>query len=185
VSLIVAVKSLEGVYLGADTQVTTGVLKYNDANPLSSKLFKSSNGLIIGSTGSLINHQLLIETPFLKESIAPPSLSPEMVIEKIINPWVESIMALKPDPKNDILSLDAKVLIAYRNDLYLIESSGAIFEISNAISIGSGADFTLPFLRDETLTPSQRVEQSLKFTSMHDPYVSEPFIYMSTLRENI
>lgn len=175
-SVIIAVKKDDTVYLGADTQITCGTSKINVTTGANTKLFTFDNGVIIGYTGSSIVHQIIIANPEWLDFKNEDEFTKEYLITKFI-PKLKEAMQLYNYTDDDFA-----FLIVYKSKIYQINEDYTVFNLEHALAIGSGS--TAIRLKLSKLNINDDIEsqilEALRFSAQNNSAVGAPFRLVNT-----
>lgn len=181
-SVVIAIKENNQVYVACDTQVTRGSAKSNSLNPNNFKLWHPSKNkeVIIGSSGSVRVRNIIQSSRELNEKIE----SNTEIIDYffVINEIVPLLFKLQK--QNDIElkvdgfpTLDISLIIVVKNKIYHISSYGDVMEVDHYIAIGSGQiEVNVSLLQAKELEVKKRLIQSIKNSESLNLYVSFPII---------
>jgi ATP-dependent protease HslVU (ClpYQ) peptidase subunit len=182
-SSIVAIKKDNIVYFGADTQTTTDVFKSNNVIEDRFKIKKMANGVLIGIVGTVYPSMVLRLNDDLFTQEAHVILTKEYIIKHYVNVLfkeLEKSNQLTEDEKMT-KSFDFRFIIAKEDKLFMVATSGAVFEIPNYIAIGSGEEYVYSYLYQRPLNnPQELIRSIMKLVSTYDSSVSAPFVYIDT-----
>ena len=152
-SVIVAIKENGVVYMGADSQTTTGRRKRNGLNETAFKITRLENGMLVGFCGRVAAKQ------------AVPKL-----VDK---------MQLIGD--EDSGALDVCILLAYKDKLYRITSGLDVVKLTECGRSGAGADFTNWYLFGEKNLPvRERILKALVASAKRTESVGGPYVLIDT-----
>ena len=188
-SVVVAIKEGDTVYMGGDTQhtcPTRGEKVYPDvdhANERNFKIAKLDSGVLIGYTGSVFAAQRLLAHAEWFDDAPRQGLSKRFVVEKVLPKLLDAFKA------DDLISgldagepeMDLSLLIAYQDALVRFDRHFDIVEAERYGVIGSGSDLTLVSLsaagEGDVRTA---ILEALKIAAKYDLYVGGPFSLIDT-----
>jgi len=183
-SLIIAIKSGDTIFLGADTQSSTDTLKVNHLNEERFKLKKMPQDFIVGSVGLVIGGQTLAFHPEWFELPKSRLCDKRYIVENIINPFFKTLEVHNYDLKESafgVKDLPGSFVIARQDKLFEIKASGSVIEVADCIAIGSGSEYAIPALRSAlSVSSKERILLGLRIASKFDQAVSPPFILINT-----
>ena len=184
-SIIIAYKKNGIVYMGADTQTTSGDYKYNSLRTERIKITVINN-ILVGSAGnvSLINiakAQLsLIDIP--NDLVLTKRFIVEAIVSKLHKNQVEKDKLTDNDLSE---SFGYSLILAKDNNLFIIESDGSVREIGNWVAIGLRAETLTPLYRNIEMSASDIILKGLNHVANIDESVSKPYITCKTDTLNI
>ena len=186
-SVVVAIKTQDNVFMGCDSQVTRGGCRMNLTNKNNFKVWKVNgvDNCIIGSVGNLrdacvvrIMHGLISDIEVFRDQI-----DFSFVVSRIVPRIIEELKYYGY-VKNDsyFTGLDSRFLFAYKDMLFLINNDGSVVEIDECIAIGSGENEAIGSLittKDDEDT-SGRIIKAIMSSAAHDIYVDYPIVITNT-----
>jgi len=182
-SLIIAIKKDGVIYFGSDTQTTTGSFKKNQVIEDRFKVKKMPNDLVIGVVGTVYpSIYLRLHDEWFNLDKNEP-LTKEFIVKNIVNPLYKEL------EKHDALTLDYEkkptldfsFIIAKKDQLYLVLSSGGVISIPNYAVIGSGEHYVYSYFYEKPFDdPQEMIRNALKLVSFFESSVSAPYIFLDT-----
>ena len=185
-SVVVAIKENGKIYLGCDSQVSSGGTRTTLKNPNNYKIWNISGlpGCFMGSVGDL-RDACLIRTS--DEVLTDYDLYRDRVdYSFVVNHMVPTIINLLRDAHflpsdGPFTAMESSYLFAFRNKLYAIHRDGSVIEIDDYVAIGSGKNEAIgSLLSTEGQTPERRIIQAIKASAANDIYVDYPIILVDT-----
>lgn len=187
-SVIVAVRDEDKIWLATDSQVTSGWTPSLLLSQHSFKIFKTKNSINIGGSGSLRDLNIIstsdvdfiAENAILKNNITFTSIVRDTV-SKFFNE-LGKFQRLKT--KDGISEMQSYFIIAYKNSCFMIGFDGAVMELDDMFAIGSGADVAESayiILRDTDLDPKDKAVRAVMSACERDLFVNYPIIVTNTL----
>lgn len=196
-SVVLAVKNGDAIYLGTDSQVSYGGSKRLITNPNSFKIWrpKGHNHLIIGGVGALRDLNILStvdvwfdEVEVMGSEVKEFNLDFAYVVRELA-PMIRA--ELNRFVEKDAKDSGSTFLFAYKDKCYELSPCGAVSELSydgDFTAIGSGGDITKAVysaIQDiEVLPLKEKIIRSLAQACEDDLYVSYPIILMDTASAN-
>lgn len=186
-SVVVGIKKNGIVYLGADSQVTKGGTRLSLSNQNNFKIWKVKGieNCIMGHVGSVREACVIkVMNNLVKEiDIIHDNVDYEYVVTRI-TPMI--INELKDYNYIDIdgcfKEINSKFLFAIKDKLFMINYDGAVLEIDDCVSIGSGENEAIGSLitSEQEHDPEERIIKAIKASAAHDIYVDYPIILCNT-----
>ena len=178
-SVVVAVKRDGVVYMGADTQTTSGIQKRNYLKESNLKIASFDNGMIIGHVGAVSKKSILFHS---KNVIPKLKIPKEGLTKKVI--YEQLIPILRGQEvffNKEEAQVGASILIGYRDKLFHIRDE-VVCEINEYSCIGSGADFAWAIMEiyHEKLDPVSLLHKAMKSAANRISSVSGPFVFINT-----
>lgn len=190
-SVIVAIKDKDTVWVGCDSQVTMGYTK--DTLRLNKKIWKpeKETGVVMGVVGSLRDLNILsTEEKWIDEL---EELKNEINYKYIVRKLVKKIFDVLNDfgrmkDNNGIKSIESNIIFAYKDKLFSIQGDGAVIESEDIVADGSGYRLCLGAwnsLRDKNIPVKDKLVKVIKAACENDLYVNYPIIIMNTKNDEV
>lgn len=185
-SVVLAIKQDNKIYLGADSQVTRGGTRLSLSNPNNYKIWKVKGveNCIIGSVGVLRDACVIriMDNLIRQNEITDETISFEYVVDRIVPRMKRELEEYGYLSKNEKFDgFDSSFLIAHKDKLYYIGSDAAVIEIDDCIAIGTGSNESLgSLLSTNNEDPLKRIIKAVKSSATHDIYVDYPIIITDT-----
>ena len=176
-SVVIAVKENGVIYMGTDTQVTSGNKKENELNKNSFKIALLDNGLLVGVCGNYGLKQQIIADKSIFTLDENNMLTKQHIVKNIIpklSYWVK-----KSDTNNT--ELEVSFLLSHKDNLYFIGHELNVIKINNFAKIGSGkgcVDYALSCFTH--LPIKERVLKALVESANITEGVSGPYVLIDT-----
>lgn len=178
-SVVVAVKENGVVYMGADTQTSSGFRKVNYLNENEFKILKFSNGILVGICGVVASEQCLLAEPTLFSLEDGNRLTKKHIVNKII-PKIIEILAKNGCLDKDDGTMDISIILAYKDSIYRIKRDFTVFGVEKYAAIGAGKSYALYSLINDGKTVQERILSALHISSKTVDSVSAPYILINT-----
>ncbi len=189
-SVVVAVKKDNVVYVGADSQVTCGGTKASLSNPNNYKIWpvRGVDNCLMGSVGELRDACVIRTMNGLVNRLdAIDGLVDYDYVVNTIEPLIrETLRSRKFLPDEDPYSVLGSVfLFIYQDKIYTI-TNGAVIEHDDYIAIGSGSSEAMGSLNSTEFeeNPNIRIIKAIKASAGHDLYVGYPIILSNSAESN-
>ena len=175
-SVIVAIKENDIVYMGADTQSTAGDYLYRIKSPIEYKIQRLENGMLVGLCGSKSVAQQLVAQSDVFTLDENGTLSRGHIVRNII-PTIKKIVG----QRSEEFDANSSVLLVYKDKIYQINSDGDLIKHTEYVSIGSGLTYTYYTLFDRKDLPvRERMIMALNASSKRVDSVSAPYTLIDT-----
>lgn len=190
-SVVVAVRDEDQIWLAADSQVTMGCTKKLLLSSNSFKICKSPLNTNIGGVGYVRDMNILSTSD--KEFIPEIDiLKNEITFKSIVRNTVPAIFNELADHGrlyNDhgISSIESAFIIANGESCYSIAPEGAVTELNDMFAIGSGGDAAesaYTILRDSGLSAREIAIKCVMSSCERDLFVDYPIVVTSTKIDN-
>lgn len=185
-SVIVGIIDEDVVYIGADSQITSGGTKKNYHHPNNYKIWHPDERqeLLIGSSGLIkgINTIKSINGLVDQKTLNEETLNYHYVIKEISKKIMDSMEEQKLiDSKEFKPTMTNNFLFANKGELYLISTDGSVLQVEDFAAIGSGSIEAIgSLLSSEKEPPKTRIIKAIEAAITHDIYVGYPIIIMNT-----
>ena len=185
-SVVVAIKQDDKVFIGADSQVTKGGTRSTLQNPNNYKIWKVKgvDNCIMGHVGVVRDANIvrLIDNMVTKYEEYKNEVDYEFVVKKVVPTIFDELKMygyMKPDKY--IEGIDSKFIFAYKDQLYAIFNDGCVVEVDDCIAIGSGSCEAIgSLLSTDCQQPRERIIKAIKTSAACDIYVDYPIILTDT-----
>jgi ATP-dependent protease HslVU (ClpYQ) peptidase subunit len=190
-SVVVAIKEDDKIWVGCDSQVTSGYTK--STLKLQRKIWKASdnNELIMGVVGDLRDANILSTSEEWIEEL--PKLKDEInfkyIVRKIVPKIFKELNSFgRMKQRDNIQSIESNVIFAYKDNAYSIQGDGCVIEIDDILVDGSGYRLCLGTwnnIKDKDIAIRDKLIQVIKSACESDLYVNYPIIIMNTKDKEI
>ena len=185
-SVVVAIKKGGQIYMGCDSQVTSGRTCMTLRNPNNFKIWKVPNTdhCLMGSVGNFRDACVIRTVQDLVPGydVYKGKVNFDYVVTEIVPAIIERLQEAHYIKKEGFFEgMDSSFLFAFENQLYNIHSDGSVIEIEDYIAIGSGKNEAIGnLLSTEKEDPYVRIIKAIKASATTDIYVDYPIILSST-----
>ena len=158
-SVIVAVKENGTIYMGADSQTTTGRRKRNGLNETSFKITRLENGMLVGFCGKVAAKQAILSMEDVFVLDKEGGLNKKHIVKEIVPKLVDKMQLIGDE---DSGALDVSILLAYKDKLYKITSGLDVLKLNNCGCSGAGALYANYYLfNNKDLPTKERILKAL------------------------
>ena len=177
-SLVIAFKYNDIIYMGADTQTTSGnyIEKYKTYEE-NFKITKMPNDILLGHVGSVVLTQQLYSQKKWFEQLPAEGLTKKFIVKNII-PKLYNKFYIK-DLLEDGNTMLSSFVLAWRNRLFYIASNFEVYELDDFIAIGSGRSCALYYALKQT-SVREKILNCLNAANNFCNTVCNPFILIDT-----
>lgn len=177
-SVIVAVKENGTIYMGADSQTTTGRRKRNGLNETSFKITRLENGMLVGFCGKVAAKQAILSMEDVFVLDKEGGINKKHIVKEIVPKLVDKMQLIGDE---DSGALDVSILLAYKDKLYRITSGLDVLNLNECGRSGAGADFTNWYLFGEkNLSIRERILKALVASAKRTESVGGPYVLIDT-----
>ena len=186
-SVVVAIKDNDKIWVGCDSQTTSGYTKSTLKSQR--KMWRASDDdeLIMGIVGYLRDVNILSTAEGWIEEL--PKLKNEINFKYIVRKVVPKIFTEldnfgRMNLINGIKSIDSNVIFAHKDNAFCINMDGCVTEIDDILVDGSGSRLCLGAwngIKDnKEMSIKDKLVQVIKSACESDLYVGYPIIIMNT-----
>lgn len=186
-SVVVAIKEGNKIFLGADSQVTKGGTRTTLHNPNNYKIWKvdGSDNALMGQVGNVRDGNIVrLMTNVIDDyDEYNDRVNYRFVVKYLVPEIIKNLQDAHYIKQNDnaIDSLDSCFLFAFKDKLFLINYDLAVIEVDDYTAIGSGSDQAIgSLLSTEGQDPKTRIIKAIKASAATDIYVDYPIIITDT-----
>lgn len=180
-SVIVAIKENGVVYMGADSQTTTGRRKLSGLNETAYKITRLENGMLVGFCGKVAAKQAILSMEDVFVLDKEGGLNKKHIVKEIVPKLVDKVQLIGDE---DSGALDVSILLAYKDKLYRITSGLDVLNLNECGRLGAGADFTNWYLFGEkNLSIRERILKALVASAKRTESVGGPYVLIDTQKQ--
>ena len=178
-SVVVAIKENDTIYLGADTLMARKNTKVPEINNIEKfKLTNLPNGIILGHVGGVSTTQKLVLNEEWFIGVEEKGLDKEFLVTVILPKLKEELEKYKLLDEDGMM--DADFLIAYKDRLYDIKSDFSVVKINEHTAIGAGKNFALSISCKDYVDKQEKLIEALRHSSKMCSSVDGPFVLIDT-----
>ena len=186
-SVVVAIKENDRVYIGCDSQATQGGSRTTLKNPNNYKVWNvlPVNNCLMASVGN-VRDACVIRT--MTDLVSDYDIFKDCIdFDYVVNNIVPHIIYRLKEVKylNDepvFEGFESVFLFAYKDKLFHITNDGSVIEIEDFVAIGSGKNEAIgSLLSTDGLKPEERIIKAIKASAASDIYVDYPIIITNTV----
>lgn len=186
-SVVVAIREGNKIFLGADSQVTKGGSRTTLKNKNNYKIWKVDgvDNCMMGHVGNVRDANIVRLMGGLVDDYDEfrERVNYRFVVKYIVPEIIKELEQahfLKLD--NGYLEyLNSSFIFAYRDKLFYINTDATVMEIDDYVAIGSGSQEALgSLLTTEGQNPKRRLVKAIKASAANDIYVDYPIIISDT-----
>lgn len=196
-SLVVAIKTNEGIVMGCDTQVSYGGNKYSMSDNTSCKIWDIINcphGLM-GSVGMLRDSQIISAHAIIDPNrVMNDNIDFDYVVCDLYSTICDILasyhrISLEPTYDKDGIFippvLNNEFIFAYKDKAYQISQEGCVRTIDDYLVIGSGADVATGVLDNNyNKAPEERIIEAITCCNKNTLYIDNNVILSYTYEKD-
>ena len=183
-SILLAVKRGDTIYMGSDTRVVVGDHKRNETRGCNLKIQKLDNGILLGITAERLERQTVIAYSDIFTLDKAGRLTRKHIVKEIIPRLIalmeeENLMVKK---EGEYPYMKAQILLAYKDTMYEICSSFTVIKYEDFQVLGEVADFAHSTMLNTKPTDDikQRIIKALDIVAKNSQYVGRPYVLIDT-----
>ncbi len=177
-SVIVAIKNEDVIYMGCDTLTSTGNDKEYRLQESAFKISKLQSGMLVGICGNVVVHQCLCADESIFD-IEGDTLTKKDIVNNII-PRIKERLYNMTSELTEPEEMPISIIVAYKDKMFRIFSYYLVLGIEDYCAIGAGSDYTFASLSNKDLQIRERVVGGLKTSAKYSIAVSKPFVLIDT-----
>ena len=177
-SVIVAIKENNVVYMGADSQTSAGMRKRSYLNETGFKIVRLANGLLVGFCGRVAAKQIIMSMDNVFTLDESGELTKRHIVKNILPKLVDKMQDIGDEQSGD---LDVNILLAHKGNLYRIGSRLEVFKLNEYGRSGAGllyVDYALRKRKD--LPVKERILKALTDSAKRTDSVGGPYVLIDT-----
>jgi len=188
-SLAIAIKSGDTVFVGADSLISNGSL-IGIAKDESGKLWKvADTGVVFAHAGGIINSNIVATSDeIISKDFADRTINFKDVVTNIV-PNIFSALEGRGRIHKEDHSMCSCFILAHRDRIFCISGDGNVIEPSeDYVSIGGGAELADGAFEaikdDDRLTPQQKIAKIISCACTRHAYVGYPIRIINTTNDD-
>ena len=186
-SVVVAIKEGDKIYIGADSQVTKGGTRTTLHNENNYKIWKVDGGdhCLMGHVGNLRDANIirLMRNVFDDYDEFYSRINYRFIVKYLVPEIIKNLKDAQflKGSDNYIECLDSSFLFAYKDKLFYINCDCSVIEVNDYVAIGSGSNEAIgSLLSTEGQDPRSRIVKAIKSSAASDIYVDYPIVLSDT-----
>lgn len=185
-SVVVAIKEGNKIYMGCDSQVTHGGTRVTLKNKNNYKIWNvlGVDNCLMGHVGRVreANAVRLIDDMVPELTAIKDNVNYRFVVERVTSKIVSQLRRFGFCKDEQYFeSTESEFLFAYKDKLYDISPDTCVIEVDDCVAIGSGEDQAIGSLVSTVgEDPIVRIIKAIKASAASDIYVDYPIILTDT-----
>ena len=191
-SVVIAIKDKNKIYLGCDTQASGGNNKINLKDASSQKVWHHNNlpDLVLGGAGSLRDIQIIQTSINLFDltSVLLNKIDYTFLVQhfftNVYNILAEKNRIGRDTTGNLVNIIDCEFIVAFGDKMYHIDQEGTVIEANDYLVIGSGSEVAIGVLENnKNKKPQTRIQEAIKACAENTLYVNNEMYITDTTEE--
>jgi len=192
-SVVVAIKDNDRVWVGCDSQVTRSRTTKGTLTNDQNKIWKPSDdkNIVMGLVGSLRDANILsTATDWLDElAVLKNEIDYKYIVRKLVPKIFKELEEFnRVETDKGIKYFCSEVIFAYKNEVYEIEEDGTVVCTDDILATGSGYQSCLGAwrgLKDKDMSIKEKLIECVKASCEDNLYVNYPIVIMNTLNDEV
>ena len=177
-SVIVAIKENGVIYMGADSQTSSGSNKIHNLNETGYKIRRLDNGMLLGFCGSIVATQTILAIKNVFTLDEDGKLTKKHIVREIIPKLVDKMEQIGDTSSG---SLEVSILLVYKDQMYRISSRLGVIHLNLVAGIGAGDYYVNYYLFERMDLPvKERLLKSLVESARRTDSVGGPFVLIDS-----
>lgn len=185
-SVVVAIKENGKVFVGADSQVTSGGTRETLRNSNNIKIWnvKNAEHCLMAHVGVVrdANVVRLMDNLVTEYNVFKNQIDYEFVVKSVVPDIISELKKygyLKDEQYFE--HMESRFIFAYKDQLFVIHTDGCVIEVDDYAAIGSGQDQAIGSLLSTDGDDAQtRIIKAIKASAASDIYVDYPIVLANT-----
>lgn len=183
-SILIAYKKGDTVYMGTDTRVIVNEHKNNDLCTSNYKIQRLKGRLIVGITADRLTRQTIFAYPEIFAFDKKEELTRKHIVKNII-PKLKEVLTeneLIVEKEDDVPRMDGQILLAHKGDLYEICSNFSVYKYETFQALGPVSDyaqFTLAST-NQNEDVNKKIIKALNIVAKNTSLVGGPYLLINT-----
>ena len=189
-SVVIAIKKNDRIYMAADSQTSCGDRKKTYHGEVSRKICRFDNGILLGHVGAVHNCQIVCAHPEIFTVPEDGNMTKKYIVQnmipKLFKLYRDNDMCLKEE--GEPAKLGDAYILAYKDKLFRIYDAFEAEVLGHFAEIGSGGDLTHAGLceldtadiQDERMI-EERLTELLRIAASRTMSVSGPYYLINSV----
>ncbi|MGN0814955.1 MAG: hypothetical protein ACI4MH_06965 [Candidatus Coproplasma sp.] len=183
-SILIAYKRGDTVYMGTDTRTTTDGVKRNLLCESGFKIQRTESGVLVGITGDSVTRQTVFAYPEIFTPDKKGKLTRKHISNKII-PRLKELLSkngLTVEKEDELPSFRCGILLAYEGELFEICCNFAVYKYESFQAIGAVSSFGQFILANakESDAVNGTIVKALDEIAKNSHLVGRPYLLIDT-----
>ena len=183
-SVLIAYKRGDTIYMGTDTRVIVNDHKKNELCECNYKIQKLDNGMLLGITGERLERQMLFAYSEIFTLDKKGDLTKKHIIKEIIPVLLSALKkeGLLVEKEGEAPYMKAVVLLAHKDSLYELCSNFTVIKYENFQVLGVAAAYAQATMMNtnELDNINERMVKALDIAAKNSQYVGRPYLLIDT-----
>ena len=183
-SILIAYKKDDTVYMGSDTRTIVNDHKKNELRGCNLKIQKLANDMLLGITGERLERQTLIAYSEIFTLDKNGKLTKKHIVKEIIPKLITVLEkeGLLIEKEGELPYMKAVILLVHKGTIYEICSGFAVIKYEDFQVVGRVSDYAHATLMNTKPMDSieERIVKALDIVAENSQYVGKPYLLINT-----
>ena len=183
-SILIAYKKGDTVYMGTDTRTIVNDHKKNELRGCNLKIQKLANDMLLGITGERLERQTLIAYSEIFTLDKNGKLTKKHIVKEIIPKLITVLEkeGLLIEKEGELPYMKAVILLVHKGTIYEICSGFAVIKYEDFQVVGRVSDYAHATLMNTKPMDSieERIVKALDIVAENSQYVGKPYLLINT-----
>ena len=183
-SILIAYKKDDTVYMGTDTRTIVNDHKKNELRGCNLKIQKLANDMLLGITGERLERQTLIAYSEIFTLDKNGKLTKKHIVKEIIPKLITVLEkeGLLIEKEGELPYMKAVILLVHKGTIYEICSSFAVIKYEDFQVVGRVSDYAHATLMNTKPIDNieERIVKALDIVAENSQYVGKPYLLINT-----
>ena len=183
-SILIAYKRKDTVYMGTDTRVIINDVKRNELCESNHKIQRLENGILLGVSAERMERQTIFAYSHLFTLDKKGELTKKHIVKEIL-PKLYKVLedeGLLMEKEGETSYMRAVILLAYKDVLFEICSGFGVLRYEDGQALGLASDYaqaTMMHIK-ETDDVNEQIVKALDIVAKYCHYVGAPYLLIDT-----
>ena len=183
-SILIAYKKDDTVYMGTDTRTIVNDHKKNELRGCNLKIQKLANDMLLGITGERLERQTLIAYSEIFTLDKNGKLTKKHIVKEIIPKLITVLEkeGLLVEKEGELPYMKAVILLVHKGTIYEICSGFAVIKYEDFQVVGRSSDYAHATLMNTKPMDNieGRIVKALDIVAENSQYVGKPYLLINT-----
>ena len=183
-SILIAYKKDDTVYMGTDTRTIVNDHKKNELRGCNLKIQKLANDMLLGITGERLERQTLIAYSEIFTLDKNGKLTKKHIVKEIVPKLITVLEkeGLLIEKEGELPYMKAVILLVHKGTIYEICSGFAVIKYEDFQVVGRASDYAHATLMNTKPIDNieGRIVKALDIVAENSQYVGKPYLLINT-----
>ena len=183
-SILLAYKRKDTVYMGTDTRVIVNDVKRNELCACNHKIQRLENGILLGASAERLERQTIFAYSDLFTLDKNGELTKKHLVKEVVPKLYKVLQreGLLVEKEGEIPYMRAVLLLAYKDTLFEICAGFTVLRDEDCQALGFASDYAQSTLMNvkETDDVNMQIVKALDIAAKYCQYVGAPYLLIDT-----